>query len=121
MRAARSAASLGLVPVSRRLVVTVAVIFVAAVIVWWTGTGAAQRVANDSRDPSVSPSTAVAAEREAHTFWDNPFQRLLYAAMSTTDVKQGATCPRYEVTAFALFGAEIDRVFVDCMGVNRIP
>lgn len=106
---------------SRRFAAVIGVVIVTAVVVWWIGSTAARGVADTSRDGSIQPSAAAAAEQEARTFWDNPFQRILYVAISATGVQSGPSCPRYEVTAYALFGARMDRVFVDCQGVNRAP
>ncbi len=106
---------------SKRFAVVVGVVIVTDVVVWWIGSTTAAGTADSFRDWSIQPSVAAAAEQEARSFWDNPFQRILYVAISATGVQSGPICPRYEVTAYALFGARMDRVFVDCQGINRVP
>jgi hypothetical protein len=72
-----------------------------------------------SRDRSIPAVEARAAEQEAHTFWDNPFQRMVYLDLIATGSPISEDCPAIEVTACTIFGWAIDRVVVDCEGVSR--
>jgi hypothetical protein len=92
---------------------------VIAIAVLWTATLQAHAAANESQDTSIPSPEASAATQEAHLFWDNPFQRILYVALSATDEQPGAKCPKFEVTAYTFFGIVIDRAFVDCEGITR--
>lgn len=104
----------------RRRLATLFLLFAVALVgAGWAAIVVARDVADRSRDMAMSSLAAISAEQEAHLFWDNPIQRLLYVAISTTGVRPGPGCPEYEVTAFTFFGRRIDRVFVDCEGVRR--
>lgn len=72
-----------------------------------------------SRDGSIPALEARAAEQEAHTFWDNPFQRMAYLAVTATGSPVSEDCRAIEVTAYTIFGWAVDRVVVDCEGVSR--
>ena len=58
----------------------------------------------------------------AHDFWDNPFQRMVYLRFAAVDSAEARSdCPSITVNAYGPFGILIDRVYVDCESVGRVP
>ena len=102
----------------RRWVLAIA-LAVSLVTIGSAGIVIAHATADRSRDRSIPTVEAQATELEAHTFWDNPFQRVWYLALAASDSPVSEDCRAIEVTAYTFFGSATDRVVVDCEGVRR--
>jgi hypothetical protein len=93
---------------------------VVAVAVLWLGVALGGRAASQARDLAIPAAEASAAEVEAHVFWDNPMQRLLYVGRAAVSIEaSGSDCSVITVDAYSLFGIRVDSVRVDCHGVSR--
>jgi hypothetical protein len=72
----------------------------------------------DAASVGVTAFERDQATVSAHTFWDNPFQRLAFRAYGVQRIPRSGLdgCagttegPMYRVTAYALFGIELDHI-----------
>jgi hypothetical protein len=72
----------------------------------------------DEESAGIGQAERAAVAEAAHLFWDNPFQRMVFRAYGLRAIATGGpdqcgggeTGPLFEVTAYTLFGIELDAI-----------
>jgi hypothetical protein len=103
----------------RRFVVVAAIVLVVAGGLWMVGVEVADAEATRHMSPDVSATDATRAEQLARDFWDHPFQRSFYVAVTASDQADLEDCRFVQISAYAQFGYLADQGWVDCQGVSR--
>jgi hypothetical protein len=95
---------------------TIVAAFAIVLVVVGAVTGANEAAKHGLPDLALAERDAVL--REAHGFWDNPFERLVMFSMAVTSADRvgSGPCRTYEVTAYTFFGNVASTVETDCSG-----